>query len=261
MGVSVSSLWLDLPSDMVSRLERTVAAAIDRAGSARPVTIFFRADDVAVPGNSFDRLMALFLAHQLPLSLAVVPAWVTPARWADLRKSGAGERALWCWHQHGWRHVNHEPAGKKSEFGASRSREDITADLEKGRYRLQILLGPDFYPAFTPPWNRCDVTTLQQLKDLEYHAVSRSRGSCCPPPDGLPDIPVNVDLHTRKEIRSEQGWENLLGEIHQAISCGFCGIMIHHQRMNNAAFYFLKHLCRIISTRRELLAMHLKDLA
>ena len=118
----------------------------------------------------------------------------------------------------------------------------------------------EFYPVFTPPWNRCSLGTLQLLGELGYVAVSRSRGNMPQAPRGLPDFYVNVDLHTRKERDPAVGWKNLLKELQQAISSTFCGIMIHHQRMNEAAFDFLEMLIRILVERRELQLVKYKDL-
>jgi len=121
-------------------------------------------------------------------------------------------------------------------------------------------MGEDFYPVFTAPWNRCSSTTLELLVELGYHAVSRSRGSLPPPPDGLPDFQVNVDLHTRKELEAEEGWNGLFGDLKGALLSGLCGIMIHHQRMNGAAFAFLEVLLQKLSSHQSLPIVHFKDL-
>jgi hypothetical protein len=80
-------------------------------------------------------------------------------------------------------------------------------------------------------------------------------------PRGLPDFFANVDLHTRRERDPAVGWESLLEELQQAVSSKFCGIMIHHQRMNEAAFDFLETILRILAKRRELQLVNYKDLA
>ena len=41
---------------------------------------------------------------------------------------------------------------------------------------------------------------------------------------------------------------------------GFCGIMTHHQRMNEAAFDFLEVLIQAFSHCKDLCFVHLKDL-
>ena len=243
-------------SDLAVRLHRCINVALDRAGNKGPGSVFFRADDVAVPGANFVRLMDLFIRYRVPLCLALVPAWLTKGRWQELERIGRSAASLWCWHQHGWRHVNHERAGKKQEFGPSRPLLNIKEDLIRGKDRLQDLMGKAFYPVFTPPWNRCDGRTLTLLKELNYRAVSRFRGSAPKPPEGLPDFAVNVDLHTRKEDKLADPWADLFSDIGTALSQRHCGIMIHHQRMNEAAFVFLEVFLQSLLRQKRLQLVH-----
>lgn len=255
-----SSLWLSPPPNTAFLIQRCLDEALDRFDGKDGGRVFFRADDIAVPGKKFTRLMELFARRRAPLSLAVVPSWLTGKRWRSVQEPGRKLSSLWCWHQHGWRHINHETDGKKQEFGPGRSFSDIRNDITRGGDRLERLMEKHFYPVFTPPWNRCDRKTLEILMDLSYLAVSRSHGSKPAPPDGFPDIAVNVDLHTRKETDPRSGWNHLFAEIRQAVSSGCCGIMIHHQRMNDAAFAFLELLLRNLSGRKRLQLVNLKDL-
>jgi peptidoglycan/xylan/chitin deacetylase (PgdA/CDA1 family) len=252
---NISKLWLSLPDDLTLRLEKCITESLNKGPVNTPVCIFFRADDIGVPGTQFERLAALFKRHKAPLSLAVTPAWLTSTRWSALLKTCRDTPSLWCWHQHGWRHKNHEKQLKKQEFGPSRTITDIENDLNKGRDRLATIMKRRFYPMFTPPWNRCSDVTLELLVRLGYHAVSRSQKAKPVTPATLPDIAVNVDLHTRRESRAKDGWKNLFDELGAALSDRFCGIMIHHRRMNETAFDFLNLLleqlmqtdrCRIV---------------
>jgi hypothetical protein len=113
---------------------------------------------------------------------------------------------------------------------------------------------------FTPPWNRCDQKALDALEKLGYAAVSRSRGSRPPSSKKLPNFDVNVDLHTRKEKTPAAGWQNLFDELQQAIAAGQCGVMIHHQRMNEAAFEFLEIFLNTLAKVKELQLVHFKDM-
>jgi hypothetical protein len=261
MQNEISPIWRHFPSDLVSRAERCIHSACERLEDMGSSHIFFRADDVAAPGKKFARLMHIFKRRRVPLCLAVVPAWLTGRRWQYLKDLAARQSSLWCWHQHGWRHINHEIEGKKQEFGPSRSRSNIKRDLVQGKRRLEDLMEAEFYPVFTPPWNRCSLDTLQLLGELGYVAVSRSRGSIPPAPRGLPDFYADVDLHTRKERDPALGWKLLLEELQSAISSKLCGIMIHHQRMNEAAFDFLEMLLGIIVKRKEIQLVNYRDLA
>ena len=204
--------------------------------------------------------MTLFSGYGAPLSLAVVPAWLTSDRWAYLKGFEKRNPRRWCWHQHGWRHANHEITGKKQEFGEARSTAQIIRDLTRGKRRLENIMTGAFYPVFTPPWNRCSARTLQALKKLGYEAVSRSGGGKPPSPAGLPDICVNVDLHTRREKNPAAGWQNLLGELEQAATTGYCGIMIHHQLMNDAAFDFLEILLNAFTSHPGIHLFNFKDM-
>ena len=192
------------------------------------VKVFFRADDVGVPSRNFTRLLGLFAEHRMPLADAC--------------------SELWCWHQHGWRHVNHEPVGKKSEFGQGRTHGEIRSDLKRGQTRLKEILGSCFCPVFTPPWNRCDRRTLGTLDEMGFLAVSRSAGGLPESPKGLPDLCVHIDLHTRKGMGPATDRALLFHEIEQAFTRGRCGIMLHHRRMNGSAFEFLDVLLNILST-------------
>jgi len=260
MAQTVSMLWRLPPLDLSSRMDRCFSASLEKVDSKDPGYVFFRADDVAVPGANFVRLMDLFTRYRAPLCLAVVPAWLTQARWQHLKRIGQKAPSLWCWHQHGWRHVNHEPEGKKQEFGPSRPSFKIREDLIRGKYHLQTLMGDFFSPVFTPPWNRCDQNTLDILKELNYKAVSRSQMGFPPSPDGLPDFAVSVDLHTRKEGHLVSGWDGLFSEIGSALSQSLCGIMIHHRQMNEAAFFFLEIFIQALLKQRRLRLVHFMDL-
>jgi hypothetical protein len=259
MKRSVSSIWQHIPSDLAARTESSIRQACELASGPGDGIVFFRADDIAVPSSRFRRLLEVFSFHRTPLCLAVVPAWLTVERWRAI--AGMGDKAgrLWCWHQHGWRHVNHEDDGKKQEFGPQRSPLAIADDIRRGRQRLRSLMGTRFYPVFTPPWNRCGPEALAVLNNLGYRGVSRSRGSRPPPPEGLPSFDVNVDLHTRKEALPQAGWDSLFAELHRAISEGCCGIMIHHQRMNDAAFDFLDLLLRALKMQPKIQLVHFQD--
>jgi hypothetical protein len=249
-----------MPDNLIKRTQRCIDAACDRLTAGQTGYIFLRADDVAVPGSQFSRLLDLFFHQRAPLCLAVVPAWLTHVRWQQISEIKPDTTHLWCWHQHGWRHINHQITGKKQEFGPQRSQFEIENDIVRGRRRLEGLLGRRFYPVFTPPWNRCDRRTLEVLSRRGFAAVSRTYADDVLSPEGLTNCYVNVDLHTRKEASPVTGWSYLFEELGSAISTGCCGIMIHHQRMNDAAFVFLEILLQAIAARKNLRLVHFRDL-
>ena len=155
--------------------------------SANHPLVFFRADDIGIPSRQFRQLIECFQKHRLPLCLATVPTWLTEQRLQELRGLTGANSRQWCWHQHGRVHRNFEQSGKKQEFGPSRPKKEIQVSLIKGRERLEQVLGDDFLPVFTPPWNRCSEDTLQSLVHLNFKAVSRSKGALPKTLSRLPD--------------------------------------------------------------------------
>jgi len=232
-----------IPVDIKQRLTLT----LEKGLSLNPETrFFFRADDIAVPGKNFSRMMELFLSSRVPLNLAVVPAWLTRKRWDAMASLAGRGGTLFCWHQHGWSHVNHETAGKKQEFGPSRARAQVEKDLEKGKARLELLLKHRAFPFFTPPWNRVSGEAMEVLSGLGFKGLSRSSKGLPLPPAGLKEFPVHLDLHTRKDKTMDQGWESFFKEMALGMESTACGIMIHHMRMNESAFIFLEFMLQLI---------------
>ena len=249
MNRSAALIWQKPLPDWRQRMAACVrTAAASRTTATR---IFFRADDVGVPGDLFKEMIGLFIQHDTPLNLAVVPVWLTATRWRAMASAGRKAPHLWCWHQHGWRHHNHEPRGKKQEFGPARSLDALRRDLDRGRRRLETLLGPSFYPVFTPPWNRCSLQTLRYLHQAGYRAVSRSRASRPACPRGFTDAAVDVDLHTRKDPTPTAGWDAFLDALARGLRRPVCGLMLHHQRMNASAFEGLDCLLALLKDQRR----------
>lgn len=233
-------LWTaPLPLDTESSL-RTILSAY------KDTPIFFRADDIGGKTDPlFHPLMELFLTHRIPLCLAVVPTWIDTTTWSRYQRYQP-QSTQWCWHQHGYSHTNHEQAGKKAEFGLARTKDEVKQDIANGKKKLANLLGDAFKPVFTPPWNRCSSQTLETLMEQGFYAVSRSKKATPPPPAELPDIQINIDLHTRKEQDAATSWKALYAELSQAAASGLMGVMLHHQLMNQLGFSFLDLLLRLV---------------
>ena len=260
MNTAPSQIYLDYPAHSVSVLERRLKKGLDSRIDSVPVPIYFRADDIGVLSTPFETLINLFNGYRIPLCLAVVPAWLTSQRVSAISQLCEMSSSLWCWHQHGWQHKNHQRSGKKGEFGSDRSAAAIKNDILKGRDRLKALLGPSFAPFFTPPWNRCSDETLNQLAQAGFQAISTDQSRDRHRVSPLPDLAVNVDLHTRREPDAESCLQGLASELESAARMGAIGVMIHHQRMNSSSFTLLEGLFKIIVRTPELIPVNFHSL-
>ena len=241
---TVSSLWTRPFPDLAARVEEAIHKGLGQA-SSKTNTVFFRADDIGAPGKTFTQMIHLFQKHAVPLNLAVVPTWLTPTRWATLQKSCDTTPHLWNWHQHGWRHINHEPAGKNQEFGPARTRGEKYRDLSRGQAHLQKLLADAFIPVFTPPWNRMDQEGLDIVQERGFKAVSRDKNAV--PTTDLPDFQITIDLHITKETEPLAALQAMLNALEKDIAAGHCGVMLHHQRMNRFALEGLDQLLAVVA--------------
>jgi hypothetical protein len=212
--------------------------------------IFFRDDDVGGVENSLERLIELFAARGVPLNLALVPVWIDPAAAQRLIRLKNHSPDLLCYHQHGYCHVNHASAGKRSEFPDDRPYDKQLGDLKAGMEILTAELGEAFFPAFTPPWNRCSSATLDALAALGFKVVSRDAPTSGAADRGLIDMPVSLDILERA---SGGGWQlrepgaivaqlvEQLGPLERA------GILLHHQHAGRDCLDFMDRLLAAIA--------------
>ncbi len=156
------------------------------------VDVFIRDDDAG--WNDADLLALLDVTQRCgaPIDLAAIPGAVGSGLARFLRERIAAAPALLGVHQHGSTHLNHETAGRKCEFGASRDIAAQHADLAWGLARLRDHFGELLLPIFTPPWNRCSEATPMLLADLGLAALSRDRGAR-PVQHALQEIAVDSD--------------------------------------------------------------------
>ena len=211
------SAWLD-------PLRRALDAA------PQPVSFFFRDDDVGWCDDRLFDLLHLFARHSLPVDLAIIPEALTRCLANEL---GTRVRVMPIEvHQHGLAHVNHEPAGRKGEFGPARPRSIQRRDIDQGRRRLQELLGSIVRPIFTPPWNRCTAVTGRCLVDLGFRVLSRDASAEALNVPGLFELPTRVDWFARRKAkrlsRGELG-RRLATEVEAGDGIG---IMFHHALMD-----------------------------
>lgn len=234
MDYTPCALWRTPPPDFLARLDALLDAGLGR-GTLR---VFCRADDVGLGGAAFCAMLGCFAQRGLPLALAVVPTWLPLGRARLLRELDPAN-PLWALHLHGFSHGNEARQGKKCEFGPDLPEADKARRLARGRDLLARTFVENFVPLFTPPWNRCDAETLALLAQLGFAGVSRWQGALPPAPSVLRELPVNLDVHIRKEPDPEAQLGGLLAELRSALSLGYLGVMLHHQRQTPHALAFL----------------------
>jgi hypothetical protein len=218
--------------------------AFDAASA--PVEVFFRDDDAGWGDERLLELVARFEAHGLPLDLAVIPAEVTPGLAGQLRERRVGL------HQHGYAHVNHEPEGRKCEFGPARGLAEQRADIAAGRERLLSLLGDRLDPFFTPPWNRCTPDTGAALVELGFAALSREHRA--EPLGLLPEVSVHLDV---ARLSPEELDARFAGHVREG---GPVGVMFHHAVMEPEDFARADALLALLAGHRNVVPRTLAEL-
>jgi len=223
------SQWLD-----------PVRAALD-AGDY-PLRVFVRDDDV---GWEDERLLALLDAfddYGVPLDLAVIPCALTSVLAAELVRRPRVEL-----HQHGFAHVNHEPVGRKCEFGAARSREAQRDDIARGQARLHELLGDTVHPIFTPPWNRCTRDTALSLVEVGFSTLSRDLSAGAFDVPGVREVPITFDWFAKRKGvplgRLERG-ALLAGGMEGGQPTG---LMLHHALFDAEELRALRELLSLLA--------------
>jgi hypothetical protein len=196
----------------------------------RPVRFFFRDDDVGWRDDRLWVLLNRFAGLGLPVDLAVIPAALGagPARLLQRRIDAAGGRL--AVHQHGYTHDNHEPEGRKHEFGPSRGAEQQRYDIARGWRLLTDKIGPGIAPIFTPPWNRCTATTGRCVAELGFQVLSRDVTAAPLELDGsgLVELPVTIDWFARRKgVRLDRLQVGAL-LARAAAGAGPVGVMLHH---------------------------------
>ncbi len=226
------------------------------------VDVFIRDDDT---GWNDAQLLALLDVTErcgVPIDLAAIPHAMSRALASLLRTRIAATPRLLGVHQHGSTHLNHEGAGRKCEFGASRSAAAQREDLSRGLAQLREHFG-ELLPIFTPPWNRCTEVTPTLLAELGFAALSRDRRAK-PAQHALQEIAVDVDWskHWRDggQTAVAQALSIALGE--RAADGQPLGLMLHHAVMHQDELSLLMQVLRALMqhprvrwrSMRELLA-------
>jgi len=209
-----------------------VRRALDQAPA--PVQFFFRDDDAGWSDDLLHRLLDLFERRAVAIDLAVIPEALEPAPAHALCRRRAAFDGRLGLHQHGLAHVNHEPEGRKCEFGPSRAEARQRADLGAGRARLEQTLGAALDPMiFTPPWNRCTQATVAALTACGFRLLSRDVTAAALDLNTLAELGVCVDWCAR--VKPERGWDWIARSIAEHARGGQpVGIMLHHAVMGDS---------------------------
>jgi len=236
---------IDAPSQSLFRAsEERLRAALDRLQQeGRETNIFLRDDDIDDDEETLRQLLDVTFGRGVPVNLEVIPATLSDDGVRLLRDYKGFDGNLVELHQHGWRHVNHETAGKKCEFGAARSFDDQLQDIAQGKARLEELLEERFFPAFTPPWNRCTDHTLRVLDQLGFQVFSADKNGQRRDGDNFREISITLDLYRWKGGAALKAPEEIIELLIEQMSRGeTVGLLLHHKVMDGAAFSLLDFL-------------------
>jgi hypothetical protein len=202
-----------------------------RAEADKPLTLWLRDDDAVEPTAALDQLLVLTARYQVPLLLAVIPAFTGPALAGRL----AGETHVSV-AVHGWAHKNHAGPGEKNqELGAHRPAEAVLAELGQGFDRLAGLHAGRFVPMLVPPWNRIAPTVVAGLPALGFAALSVF-GPEKPAP--LTMLNTHVDIIDWRGTRAARPVEDVIADLVRLSRSheGPIGLLTHHLVHDASAF-------------------------
>ena len=164
-------------------------------------------------------------------------------------------------HQHGLSHRNHQVVGRKSEFGGQRSKHEQRRDIALGRTHLRNLFGSAIEPVFTPPWNRCDQSTVDALIDLGFEVLSRDTTAPTLRPGPLYEAPIHVDWFKSRKGARLTG-EAFRAYLHDAFRRhDTVGIMLHHEHMDEIELSRLGGLLSLLGTHPNVALTSIRDAA
>lgn len=139
--------------------------------------IFLRDDDLVDTTDATRAFVELFRERGIPVSYQVIPALLTDACAAWIRRLQAETPGLIELGQHGLAHEM-TVAGRREthEFGPERDLSEQRDVIERGRALMDAKLGDAWNRRlFTPPRHRFNRDTLQALADAGFSIVSASR--------------------------------------------------------------------------------------
>lgn len=209
--------------------------------------IFFRIDDLGWQEVKFIPVLELFarLGHKLnaeAIPLAVLES-IPPGKYQKFKSSLEV-------HCHGFSHLDHQNAGKKSEFGSQRKAEGVLRDLRRGQEILRTIFGEMYFPIFTPPWNRIDENFAGLLAEAEFRGISRDGDQkfSTKTPRHFKELNISLDLHTRKN-GERYSKEEFFADLERNKTSPL-GIMLHHKPMVDGDLELLEEILTELNERK-----------
>jgi hypothetical protein len=152
--------------------------------AGRTAAFWWRDDDAVDDTPQLTSLLAA--AAGIPVAIAVIPAYATPAL--------ARRLAAYPWItviQHGWRHDNHSPDGS-SEYPPGRDPAVVAREFAEGVRILRGLFSTRYRPVFAPPWHGFDDAYLPLLPPSGLAAISRKGARASPRAAGIPQSNIHA---------------------------------------------------------------------
>jgi hypothetical protein len=208
---------------------------LEAVGSiATDIKFFIRDDDGGWGDEALLSLLDTLATRSIPIDVAVIPMAVKHPMVDELRYRKQTAPHLLGLHQHGFQHLNHEPDGRKCEFGPSRSPYLQADDILQGQCLMREMFGPSADNIFTPPWNRCTQETVKVLQTYGFRALSRNRSATPLDLQSIRELPVALDWQRPRPDLHALALE-LAALIHGAAEEGALpiGIMLHHAVMSD----------------------------
>jgi hypothetical protein len=210
--------------------------------AGRVARLWLRDDDAIEPTPALERLLTETKSYDIPVTLAVIPAFTGEELAARLADKAHVSVAV-----HGWAHHNHaEPDDKKQELGGPRLEEAILGELYQGFLKLQKLYPSRFLTMLVPPWNRIDNGLIPKLPALGFKSLStygRVKGT-----SPLAVLNSHIDLMDWHGTRGGRPMAELVGELVVELQDRFdgrsepIGVLGHHLVHDAAAWDFLVEL-------------------
>lgn len=209
------------------------------AGRGETIRFWWRDDDAGENSPALARLLETAERLNLPLALAVVPAWLQP----DVQGQIAASPETTVL-QHGYAHVNHAKKDAKSIELGGRGLDPILEELRQGFTILEDAFGAAFLPVLVPPWNRIDTSLYPHLRQGGYAGLSVfGRRADAEIEEGVALVNTHIDPVDWRGTRGYCGDEAMLDRLTEQLDPEEpIGILSHHLVMDEACWAFLEGL-------------------